>query len=90
MFNYKIIKKIKDTKMWPGIAAVEFEGQIFYTDKKGNKTYSSVSNITVSTAVYKLIEYFQTHPYSEELDKLIDDFGDEKYSAGIDNASEDY
>ena len=92
MFNYKIVRKIRDLNFL-GNAAVQFEGQAFYTDKKGNLIYSKVANVTVSLAEYKLIEYFQTHPYSEELVRLIDEYGMEKYSDGIDNerfSNEDY
>lgn len=83
--GYKIIKKIRDCKIWPGEPAVEFEGCIIYKDKKGKDVLSDPVKLTVSLATYKLIEYFQTHGCSKELADLIEDYGDERFSAGIDN-----
>lgn len=88
MFNYKIIKKIKDINAW-GQHAVEFEGQYVYTDKKGVQTISEVFNLTLSEATYKLVEYFQTNPCTPELARLIEDYGQEKYSEAYDAAAEE-
>jgi hypothetical protein len=82
MFNWIIVKKIRDTKLWPSVDAVEFVGQYYMLDKNGNKILSDERNMTLAKATYELIEYFQDNTCTPMLAKLIDNYGQEKYEDG--------
>ena len=73
MKNFKIIRKIKNTKIWPGVSAVEAEVNFG----------SGVSRIcNIRKAEFELLLYIQNNPISKELEQLIDNYAEEKYDAG--------
>jgi hypothetical protein len=87
MLQLKILKKIKETTIWPSIPAVEAE--VIYSIKgpKNSIVEGKSSKTILPKAEFELLLYIQNNPISEELRTLIEDYADEKYSAGSDEAA---
>lgn len=86
MLQLKIISKTKDTTIWPSIPAVIAE--VIYSIKGPKNTLieGKPSTVTLPKAEFELLSYIQDNPISKELRTLIENYAEEKYSAGSDEA----
>jgi hypothetical protein len=81
----KILKKLKDIELYPSTPAVEVEVQFFSSKGK----ISEVIKIILPKAEYELRLYIQNNPISEELEKLIENYAEEKYNKASQDAAEE-
>jgi hypothetical protein len=75
-----IIRKIRDTTLWPSVKAVEAEVK-WTADGETN-------TCVIPAAKFAFDLYVQNHKVDKEFLKIIDDYLDETYSRGVDSVDE--
>lgn len=81
----KILKKLGDIELYPSTPSVEVEVQFF--SSKG--IASEIIKTILLKAEYEYRFYIQNHPIPKELEKLIENYAEERYNKASQDAAEE-